>query len=179
FKQEMKTVFVMGGSLGARSINEAIDNNIDAFKKNNLQLIWQTGKLYAGLAAKAEEEKSNVWTNAFITRMEYAYAAADVVVARAGAMTIAEISVVGKAAVFVPYPFASEDHQAANAMALVKKNAAIMVRDADVKLHLMETLLDLVNDEKKIHELGINISQMSNTQADETIANEILKTIHK
>jgi UDP-N-acetylglucosamine--N-acetylmuramyl-(pentapeptide) pyrophosphoryl-undecaprenol N-acetylglucosamine transferase len=178
-KPEMKTVFVMGGSLGATSINETIRNNIDAFKKNNLQLIWQTGKLYAGLAAKAEEEKSNIWTNAFITRMEYAYSAADVVVARAGAMTIAEISVVGKAAVFVPYPFASEDHQAANALTLVKKRAALMVRDADVKTKLIDTVLKLIPDEKLIHQLETNISEMSNTQADEKIANEILKAIKK
>ncbi|MEP6948407.1 MAG: undecaprenyldiphospho-muramoylpentapeptide beta-N-acetylglucosaminyltransferase [Ginsengibacter sp.] len=176
-RPEMKTVFVMGGSLGAASINQTIDDNIDAFKKNNLQLIWQTGKLYAGLAAKAEEEKSNIWTNAFIDRMEYAYGAADVVVARAGAMTIAEISVVGKAAVFVPYPFASEDHQAANALALVRKQAALMVRDADVKTNLIGTVIELVQDEKLIRELETNISKMSNTQADETIANEILKTI--
>lgn len=176
---EMKTVFVMGGSLGARSINETTNDNIDAFKKNNLQLIWQTGKLYAGLAAKAGEEKSNIWTNAFITRMEYAYGAADVVVARAGAMTIAEISVVGKAAVFVPYPFASEDHQAANALALVKKDAALMIRDADVKTKLIDTILGLIQDEKLIRRLETNISKMSNTQADETIVNEILKTIKK
>jgi UDP-N-acetylglucosamine--N-acetylmuramyl-(pentapeptide) pyrophosphoryl-undecaprenol N-acetylglucosamine transferase len=178
-KPEMKTVFVMGGSLGARSINETIHNNIDAFRKNNLQLIWQTGKSDAGLAAKAEEEKSNIWTNAFITRIEYAYSAADVVVARAGAMTIAEISAVGKAAVFVPYPFASEDHQAANALALVKKQAALMVRDADVKTKLMDTVLGLVQDEKLIQQLETNVSKMRNTQADEIIAGEILKTIKK
>ena len=178
-KPEMKTVFVMGGSLGARSINETIDKNIDAFKKNSLQLIWQTGKSYSGLAAKAEEEKSNIWTNAFITRMEYVYTAADVIVARAGAMTIAEVSAVGKAAVFVPYPFASEDHQAANALALVKNHAALMVRDADVKTKLINTVLELVQDEKLIHQLETNILKMSNTQADETIANEILKTIKK
>jgi UDP-N-acetylglucosamine--N-acetylmuramyl-(pentapeptide) pyrophosphoryl-undecaprenol N-acetylglucosamine transferase len=178
-KPELKTVFVMGGSLGAKSINETIDKNIDAFKKNNLQLIWQTGKLFAGQAAKAEEEKNNIWTNAFITRMEYAYAAADVVVARAGAMTIAELAVVGKAVVLVPYPFAAEDHQAANALALVKKNAALMVRDADVQTRLMDTILGLIHDDKKINELETNILKMSNIHADETIANEILKTIKK
>lgn len=176
-KPELKTVFVMGGSLGAKSINETIEKNIDAFKKNNLQLIWQTGKSFAGQAAKAEEEKSNIWTNAFITRMEYAYAAADIVVARAGAMTIAELAAVGKAAVFVPYPFASEDHQAENALALVRKEAAIMVRDADVQKHLMDTLLALIKDEKKINELEKNIAKTATKHADETIANEILKTI--
>jgi UDP-N-acetylglucosamine--N-acetylmuramyl-(pentapeptide) pyrophosphoryl-undecaprenol N-acetylglucosamine transferase len=178
-KPDVKTVFVMGGSLGAKSINETIDKNIEAFKKNNLQLIWQTGKSFAGQATRVEEEKNNIWTNAFITRMEYAYAAADIVVARAGAMTIAELAVVGKAAVFVPYPFASEDHQAENALALVRKEAAIMVRDADVQKHLMNTLLDLVNNEKKIHELETNILKTGNANADETIANEILKTIEK
>jgi UDP-N-acetylglucosamine--N-acetylmuramyl-(pentapeptide) pyrophosphoryl-undecaprenol N-acetylglucosamine transferase len=178
-KPDVKTVFVMGGSLGAKSINETIDKNIDTFKKNNLQLIWQTGKSFAGQAAKAEEEKNNIWTNAFITRMEYAYAAADIIVARAGAMTIAELALVGKAAVFVPYPFASEDHQAENALALVRKEAAIMVRDADVQKHLIDTLLELVKDEKKIHELETNILKTANGHADETIANEILKTIKK
>jgi UDP-N-acetylglucosamine--N-acetylmuramyl-(pentapeptide) pyrophosphoryl-undecaprenol N-acetylglucosamine transferase len=174
---EMKTVFVMGGSLGATSINETIDANIDAFKKNGLQLIWQTGKLYAAQAAKAEEDRNNIWTNAFVNRMELAYAAADVVVARSGAMTIAELSVVGKASVFVPYPFAAEDHQAMNAIALVKQNAALMVRDADVHAHLMETVLALIKDDKKIQELQINILKNGNVKADEAIANEILKEI--
>ena len=178
-KPGLKTVLVIGGSLGARSINETIEKNIDVFKKNNLQLIWQTGKLFAGQAAKAEEEQNNIWTNAFIGKMEYAYAAADIVVSRAGAMSVAEIAVTGKATIFVPYPFAAEDHQAANALALVKKNAAIMVRDADVKLHLVDTVLKLIKDEKKIKEMEINISAMGNTNADATIANEILKTIDK
>jgi UDP-N-acetylglucosamine--N-acetylmuramyl-(pentapeptide) pyrophosphoryl-undecaprenol N-acetylglucosamine transferase len=176
-KPGIKTVFVMGGSLGARSINETIHDNIETFRKNNLQLIWQTGKSYAGLAAKAEEEKNNIWTNAFIDRMEYAYGAADVVVARAGAMTIAEISVVGKAAVFVPYPFASEDHQAANALALVRRQAALMVRDADVKTKLIGTVVELMQDENLIHQMETNITKMGNTQADETIAKEIFKII--
>lgn len=176
-KPDIKTIFVMGGSLGAKSINETIDENINVFKKNNLQLIWQTGKQFAAQAAKAEEEKSNMYTNAFISKMENAYAAADVVVARAGAMTIAELEAVGKAAVFVPYPFAAEDHQAANALALVKKNAALMVRDADVQKHLMETILELIKDEKKIIELEKNISELKNINADEKIATEILKSI--
>ena len=174
---DLKTVFVMGGSLGATSINETIDANIDVFKKNGLQLIWQTGKVFAGRAAKAEEDRNNIWTNAFIDRMELAYAAADVVVARSGAMTIAELSVVGKASVFVPYPFAAEDHQAMNAMALVKQDAALMVRDADVHSHLIETVLALIKDDKKIQELQINILKNGNTKADEIIASEILKEI--
>jgi UDP-N-acetylglucosamine--N-acetylmuramyl-(pentapeptide) pyrophosphoryl-undecaprenol N-acetylglucosamine transferase len=178
-KTGMKTVFVMGGSLGAKSINEVIEENIDVFKENDLQLIWQTGKNYAGKAAGAEEEKTNIWTNAFINKMEYAYAAADVVIARSGAMTIAEMCVVKKAAIFVPYPFAAEDHQAVNAGNLVKRNAAMMVLDGEVKTKLIPALLGLVKNDKLIEELENNISKLSNTNADEIIAQEILKKIKK
>jgi UDP-N-acetylglucosamine--N-acetylmuramyl-(pentapeptide) pyrophosphoryl-undecaprenol N-acetylglucosamine transferase len=176
-KPEYKTVFVIGGSLGAKSINETIDKHIDTFQKNRLQLIWQTGKAFAAQAAKAEVEKNNIWTNAFITRMEYAYAAADVVVSRSGAMTIGELSVVGRASIFVPYPFAAEDHQAENALTLVRQNAALMIRDADVETKLMDTILELVKDEKKIKELEVNILKNGNTKADEVIAKEILQAI--
>jgi UDP-N-acetylglucosamine--N-acetylmuramyl-(pentapeptide) pyrophosphoryl-undecaprenol N-acetylglucosamine transferase len=173
----VKTVFVMGGSLGAKSINETVEENIDFFKKNNLQLIWQTGKNYAANAAKAEEERVNIWTNAFIDKMENAYAAADVVIARSGAMTVAEMCVTGKPAIFVPFPFAAEDHQTANAMTLVDKNAALMIPDAKVKSDLFPRLLDLINDEELMKKLSENISKMSNTKADEIIAEEILKKV--
>jgi UDP-N-acetylglucosamine--N-acetylmuramyl-(pentapeptide) pyrophosphoryl-undecaprenol N-acetylglucosamine transferase len=176
-KPGIKTVFVMGGSLGAKSINTTIEENIDVFKKNNLQLIWQTGKGYAATAAKAEEERMNIWTNAFIDKMEFAYKAADIVIARAGAMTVAEICVVKKPAIFVPYPFAAEDHQTANALFLVKKNAAIMVDDKDVKTLLIPALLELINDNERIEEIENNISRVENLKADEIIATEILKNI--
>lgn len=176
---DKKTVFVMGGSLGARSINETIEENIDVFKKNNLQLIWQTGKNYAAKAAKEEEERMNIWTNAFINKMEYAYAAADAIVARSGAMTIAEMCVVGKPAIFVPYPFSAEGHQVANAKGLVEKKAALMVLDGEVKERLMPELLRLVNDRELIEQLKDNILKLGNTNADEVIAHEILKKIKK
>ena len=178
-KPDQKTVFVMGGSLGAKSINEVIDENINVFKKNNLQLIWQTGKSYAAKAAGEEVERMNIWTNAFIDKMENAYSAADVVIARSGAMTIAEMCVVGKPAIFVPYPFSAEDHQTANAMALVNKKAGLIVRDAEVKEKLIPELLHLINDEGLMRELENNISRLSNTNADEMIAKEILKQINK
>lgn len=178
-KPGIKTVFVMGGSLGAKSINETIEANIDVFKKNNLQLIWQTGKNYAANAAKVEEERMNIWTNAFIDKMEYAYAAADIVVARSGAMTVAEMCVTGKPAIFVPFPFAAEDHQTANAMALVNQNAALIVPDAEVKTRLIPDLLELMNREPLMKELSENIVKLSNTNADEVIATEILKNINE
>jgi UDP-N-acetylglucosamine--N-acetylmuramyl-(pentapeptide) pyrophosphoryl-undecaprenol N-acetylglucosamine transferase len=176
-KPEIKTVFIMGGSLGAKSINETIEKNVHVFKENNLQLIWQTGKLFSGKTGIETNTDKNIRRSEFINRMEYAYAAADIVVARSGAMTIAELCVVEKASILVPYPFASEGHQAANALALVREHAALMVRDADVEETLMDTILNLVKDEKKIGELQVNISKLSITNADEIIANEILKTI--
>lgn len=176
-KPGLKTVFVMGGSLGAKSINETIEANIDSFKKNNLQLIWQTGKPFAERAARAEEDRSNIWTNAFINKMEYAYNAADIVVSRSGAMAIAELCVVGKPAIFVPYPFAAEDHQAVNAMALVQKQAALMVRDDETQSKLMSTILELAQDPQKIETLETNISKIGISNADEIIATEVLKNI--
>ncbi|MDE3184691.1 MAG: undecaprenyldiphospho-muramoylpentapeptide beta-N-acetylglucosaminyltransferase [Bacteroidota bacterium] len=176
---ELKTVFVMGGSLGAKSINETIEENIDLFKKNKLQLIWQTGKNFAPHAAKAEEERTNMWSNAFIDKMENAYAAADVVISRSGAMTVAELCVVAKPAIFVPYPFAAEDHQTVNAAVLVNKKAALMVPDAKAKSELFPCLLQLVNDEQQMKELKNNISKLGNVNADEIIATEILNKINR
>src|SRR5687767_10800611 len=112
--EEKKTVLVVGGSLGARSINEAIDNGLEKLLQAGLQLIWQTGKSFAAKAAARAVENKSVWANEFITKMENAYAAADIVIARSGAMTVAEICVVQKPTVFVPYPFAAEDHQTVN-----------------------------------------------------------------
>ncbi len=175
----MKTVFVMGGSLGAKSINETIEENIDLFKKNKLQLIWQTGKNFAAQAAKVEEERSNIWSNAFIDKMENAYAAADVVISRSGAMTVAELCVVGKPAIFIPYPFAAENHQTVNASALVNKKAALMVPDAKAKSELFPCLLQLVNNEQQMKELKENISKLGSVNADEVIATEVLNKINK
>ena len=176
-KEGMKTIFVMGGSLGAKSINQAIENNLEIFRQNNLQLIWQTGNLFASIAATAEEERTNIWTNAFITNMEYAYAAADIVVSRAGAMAIAELCIVGKPVIFVPYPHAAEDHQTVNANALVAQHAGLLVKDNDVDSQLINAILELTKDEVKANILRENILKLGNTNADELIADEILNTI--
>jgi len=119
----------------------------------------------------------NIWTNAFIDKMENAYAAADVVIARSGAMTVAEMCAVGKPVIFVPFPFAAEDHQTINAQVLVDKNAALMVPDAKVKSDLFPCLLDLIKNETLMHELAENISKLSNTKADEVIAEQILNKV--
>ncbi|MCC6286518.1 MAG: undecaprenyldiphospho-muramoylpentapeptide beta-N-acetylglucosaminyltransferase [Chitinophagaceae bacterium] len=172
-----KTILVTGGSLGAKSINEAIAAGIDAFEKNNVQLIWQSGKPFAEQARKIAEGKKGIWTNDFITKMEYAFAAADVVISRAGAMSVAELCVVKQAVVFVPYPFAAEDHQTVNARRLTEKGAALMVKDSEAKDKLVQTAIDLALNENEKQQLKNNISKLAITDADEVVANEVLKVI--
>lgn len=173
-----RTVLVSGGSLGAKSINETVASNIDDFDKNNLQLIWQTGKNYSPDAAHIEVERNNMWSNAFINRMDLAYAASDVVVARAGALTLAELCVQGKASILVPFPFAAEDHQTVNAMVLVNRDAAIHVSNSKVSEALMPALLDLLSDQQRIEKLEKNISLLGITNADTVIAQEILNHLN-
>jgi UDP-N-acetylglucosamine--N-acetylmuramyl-(pentapeptide) pyrophosphoryl-undecaprenol N-acetylglucosamine transferase len=172
-----KTVLIVGGSLGAKSINEAIEKGIDELMAADLQLIWQTGKTEAARWKKAAESKSNVWVSDFITQMQHGYAAADIVISRAGAMAIAELCVVKKPVLFVPYPFAAEDHQTVNAQNLVQKKAALMVKDSEAKEKLVSNLLALANDEQKQVELKNNIAALAVTDADRRVADEILKTI--
>ncbi len=172
-----KTILSIGGSLGAKSINEAIDKNITAFAENDLQLIWQTGKPYAEKGKAAAAGKSNIWAGDFITQMEYAYAAADMVVSRSGAMAIAELCVAEKPVVFVPFPYAAEDHQTVNAQSLVNKNAGIMVKDGEALDKLVPAILQLSKNEQQQSELKNNIGKLGITNADEIIATEILKQL--
>ncbi|MBC7829428.1 MAG: undecaprenyldiphospho-muramoylpentapeptide beta-N-acetylglucosaminyltransferase [Chitinophagaceae bacterium] len=172
-----KTVLASGGSLGAKGINEAIEADLDEFEKNDVQLIWQTGKPFAEKARSLTAGKKNIWTNDFITQMEYAYGAADVVISRAGAMAIAELCVVQKPVVFVPFPFAAENHQTVNAEKLVSKNAGLMIKDNESKQKLVNTVIDLVKDESRQQQLKENIAKLAITDADEIVAKEILKVI--
>ncbi|RYY15041.1 MAG: undecaprenyldiphospho-muramoylpentapeptide beta-N-acetylglucosaminyltransferase [Chitinophagaceae bacterium] len=168
-------VLVTGGSLGALGINEAIKTKLDMFAENELQLIWQTGKSFLQKAKEAAEGKSNIWVNDFITKMEYAYAAADIVVSRAGAMAIAELCVVRKPVVFVPFPYAAEDHQTANALKLVNKNAGLMVTDKEAAVKLVDVVATLAKDKNKQQVLKQNIAKLAITDADEVIAREVLR----
>ena len=174
-----KTVLAIGGSLGAKNINEALIEGIDEFIKNDLQLIWQTGKPFIDKGREIAAGKSNIWVSDFIAQMEYAYGAADVVISRSGAMSIAELAVMGKPAVLVPFPFAAEDHQTVNAQKLVDKNAAEMISDADASAQLVNTVIGLSKNEKRQQALKENISKIAVINADELIANEILNTINK
>ena len=172
-----KTILSIGGSLGAKSINETIDKNLAVFAENDLQLIWQTGKPYAAKAKQSAEGKGNIWANDFIVQMEYAYAAGDLVISRSGAMAIAELEVVKKPVVFVPFPFAAEDHQTVNAQSLVNKNAGIMVKDSEALDKLIPAIIRLAKDEQRETTLKTNIGMLGIINADEIIANEILNSI--
>ncbi len=172
-----KTVLSVGGSLGAKSINEALDKNLEAFVENDLQLIWQTGKPYAAKGSERAADKANIWASDFITQMENAYAAADLVISRSGAMAIAELCVMKKAVIFVPFPYAAEDHQTVNAQSLVNKNAGIMIKDSEALELLVPAIIQLSKDDNKQQELKSNISNLAINNADEIIATEILKAI--
>jgi UDP-N-acetylglucosamine--N-acetylmuramyl-(pentapeptide) pyrophosphoryl-undecaprenol N-acetylglucosamine transferase len=174
-----KTILSIGGSLGAKSINEAIYQNINLFEENNLQLIWQTGKPFEEKAKLLVADKKNIYTASFIVNMEKAYAAADVVISRSGAMAIAELCVKEKPAVFVPYPFAAEDHQTVNAQNLVDNNAGILISDNEAKQKLMPTIIALAKNEDQQKVLALHISKMAVTNADEIIAQEILQSLKK
>jgi UDP-N-acetylglucosamine--N-acetylmuramyl-(pentapeptide) pyrophosphoryl-undecaprenol N-acetylglucosamine transferase len=172
-----KTLLVIGGSLGARSINLSVEAHIDAFIKADVQVVWQTGKLFIDQALKAVETKGakNFRVQPFITTMDQAYAVADVVLSRAGASSISELCIVGKPSVLVPFPFAAEDHQTKNAMALVKRNAAILVPDAQAMEHACEKALALLDDDARRNELSANIREMALPNADTDIAEEVLR----
>jgi UDP-N-acetylglucosamine--N-acetylmuramyl-(pentapeptide) pyrophosphoryl-undecaprenol N-acetylglucosamine transferase len=173
----VKTVLVIGGSLGAKSINEAVKDNLELFEKNNLQLIWQTGVHFYATAKDATAHRPMVFVSDFIQRMDYAYAAADVVISRSGAMSVSELSIVRKPVIFVPYPFAAEDHQTANAMNLVEKNAAMMIADKDAREKLIPAIVDLAKNENKQEDMKINMGIFAIPDADKRVADEIIKIL--
>lgn len=174
---DLMTVLSTGGSLGAKTINEAVEAGLDEFDKNKLQLIWQTGKPFAAKAREAATGRLNVWTNDFISGMEYAFAAADIVISRSGAMSLAELCVVKKPAVLVPYPYAAEDHQTVNASFLVDRDAALMVNDSQAGNRLIPEIVGLARDREKQKLLSENISRLAVPDADRRIASEVFKMI--
>ncbi|MDR1170698.1 MAG: undecaprenyldiphospho-muramoylpentapeptide beta-N-acetylglucosaminyltransferase [Prevotellaceae bacterium] len=170
-------VLALGGSLGARTINESIAGGLQEFEKNNIQLIWQTGKHYFDTAAKFAEGKPFVRVFDFIYKMNYAFSAADIIVSRAGAGTISELCIVGKPAVLVPSPNVAEDHQTKNAMSLVNKNAAIAVKDEDARNKLVATVIELLGNKSCTDGLKSNISKLAMPDAAKEIANRILMIV--
>lgn len=170
-----KTLLVTGGSLGAKGINEAVGASIRLLKEKGIQLIWQTGTSYADKARSLCDPYKGCWTGPFIQSMVHAYAAADLVVSRAGAMTIAELCITGKPAVFVPYPFAAEDHQTVNAMLLVDKGAALLVKDREAAEQLIPTVIQLLENNAALNEMKDKIKERAMPDADKKIAHAIMK----
>jgi len=172
-----KTILVVGGSLGARGINEAIDSGLKSIADNNIQLIWQTGKLYFKTAKEKMKPYIHQNMNAvdFISRMDFAYSVADLVISRAGAGAISELCVVAKPSILVPLPSAAEDHQTKNAMALVNKNAAILVSEIDAKNNLVNEAITLIKQVEKLKQLSENAQSLSMPNSTHRIAMEVLK----
>jgi UDP-N-acetylglucosamine--N-acetylmuramyl-(pentapeptide) pyrophosphoryl-undecaprenol N-acetylglucosamine transferase len=176
---EKKTLLVTGGSLGALTLNDSIKAGIPAITAAGIQVIWQCGSYYYEKlqAELGDTLPESIKLMPFLERMDYAYAAADVIVARAGAGTISELCVIGKPVVLVPSPNVADDHQTKNANALVQKHAALMVRDAVARDELVPTVLGLFKDEAKQRELEEQIKMLALADADEVIAQEVLSLI--
>jgi UDP-N-acetylglucosamine--N-acetylmuramyl-(pentapeptide) pyrophosphoryl-undecaprenol N-acetylglucosamine transferase len=175
-QEDRITVLIIGGSLGAKSINEGIEANLVEIMKEDVQVIWQTGKPFYEQAKKQSEGyNSRIKVFDFISEMDYAYAAADVVISRAGALAIAELCIAGKPVIFVPYPFAAEDHQTSNATALVNNDAALLVKDSEVKTELLKKLKTVLQDKNMQNTMSQNLKKMAIKDADERIANKVIE----
>lgn len=175
-----KTILVIGGSLGARTINNSIAAGIEKIPQN-IQLIWQSGKGYDTQAKKVLDEKKpeNIKQMPFISRMDMAYKAADLVISRAGASSISELCLLGKPVILIPSPNVAEDHQTKNAQALSTKNAALMIRDCDAQNLLIDTALKTVQDETSLKNMSDNISKMAQRDSATRIADIIFELVTK
>ena len=174
-----QTILVLGGSLGARTINESIAQNLDLLAKEDCQMLWQTGKLYHNemLTRSENADKKQLKVLEFIKNMDEAYAAADIIITRAGALSVSELQVVGKPVIFVPSPNVAEDHQTKNAQALTKENAALMVTDTMAVKELLPAAFELLKDIEKQKKLSENIRKMAKPKATENIVSIIFKMI--
>jgi UDP-N-acetylglucosamine--N-acetylmuramyl-(pentapeptide) pyrophosphoryl-undecaprenol N-acetylglucosamine transferase len=175
-KGDKKVVVIVGGSLGARTLNESVLASLNLITESDVDVIWQTGKYYYPEMLKRLEANScpNLQVHEFLSRMDYAYAVADMVISRAGAGTISELCLVEKPVVLVPSPNVAEDHQTKNAMALVEKNAAVMVTDAEAKEKLFTVTLGLLSDASKLKAMSENIAKLAKPNAATDIATIVL-----
>ena len=172
---ERKTVMVLGGSLGARRINQLIEQQLEFFKQHNVQLLWQCGKLYHEEYKKHDSDTVRVM--AFINKMDHAYGAADFIISRSGASSVSELCLVGKPVIFIPSPNVAEDHQTKNAQALTSKNAAILLRESELESRFKAVFEELKESEEKQAELSSNIKRLALPKATEHIVDEIEKLL--
>tara|TARA_B110000090_G_C13270117_1_gene403824 strand:- start:443 stop:997 length:555 start_codon:yes stop_codon:yes gene_type:complete len=175
------TVLVIGGSLGARTINVSILNGLDVFKSNKLNLIWQTGKEFSDNASAAVEKikTKGINTYSFIKEIDLAYKAADIIISRAGAIAISELCSIGKPVILIPSPNVAENHQFKNAQSLVNKNAALLVNDVDSNDKLVESIISLYKDDDLKDKLSINIKKMEVKNSASIISKHALDLLKK
>ena len=182
---QKKTLLIVGGSLGARTINQSISAHLKTLNEADIQIIWQTGKFYIDDVRRAAEsvfsdlqsETSKIIVTDFVSRMDYAYSVADLVISRAGASSISELCLLEKPVILVPSPNVAEDHQTQNALALVRKNAAIMIKDSDACEQLVPEALKLIQDDEKLKNLSQNIAHLAQKNSANRIADEVMKLI--
>ncbi|MFC5682651.1 undecaprenyldiphospho-muramoylpentapeptide beta-N-acetylglucosaminyltransferase [Flavobacterium sp. MAHUQ-51] len=172
-----KTLLVLGGSLGARRINQLIEKELDTILAQNVQIIWQCGKLYFEDYKKYNSE--NVQVVAFIERMDFVYAAADIIISRAGASSVSELCIVGKPVIFIPSPNVAEDHQTKNAKAIVDKKGAILLKETQLNSEFSLVFEALLKDAEKQNQLSENIKELALPEATQQIADEVVKLIRK
>ncbi len=172
---EKPVILVIGGSLGARTVNDSIAGGIERFDNAEIQVVWQTGKYYAEECERKAEDSKFVKAQAFISDMATAYRAADIVISRAGASSISELCLLGKASILVPSPNVAEDHQTKNARALSDKNAAIFVADKDARAQLVDEAIRLVSDKSRIASLETEVKKLAYHNSAEVIAKEVIK----
>lgn len=175
-------VLMVGGSLGARTLNQSVLKNLDKIAESPIQFIWQTGGYYSKSIQEELAKKgkpANLFVTDFIGKMDEAYAAADLVISRAGASSISELCLLGKPSILVPSPNVAEDHQTHNAMALVNRNAALLVKDVEAEEKLLPLAIETVADAKKLSTLGANALEMAFKNSADVIADEVLKLAEK
>ena len=177
FDPNKKTILLVGGSLGARTVNESVMQHLDLVEQSGVQFVWQTGKYYyADLQQQLQgRHLPNLKMTDFIADMGTAYRAADLVISRAGASSISEFCLIGKPVILVPSPNVAEDHQTKNALALADRDAALYVKDADAPATLLKLAIDTVNDEARLKSLSVNIRQLALPDSAEIIAKEVIK----
>ncbi|CDF80662.1 undecaprenyl-N-acetylglucosamine-N-acetylmuramyl-(pentapeptide) pyrophosphoryl-undecaprenol N-acetylglucos amine transferase (GT28) [Formosa agariphila KMM 3901] len=173
---EKKTLLVLGGSLGSKRINELIEKEIDYLQTRNVQIIWQCGKLYYD-KYKINGNTKNVQVHAYLNNMDFAYAAADIIISRAGASSVSELCIVGKPVIFIPSPNVAEDHQTKNAMAIVKENAALLIQESDLDVDFENKFSQLIESKEKQNILSENIKKLALVNATKDIVDEVEKLL--
>lgn len=179
---QKKTILIVGGSLGARTVNESVMHHLDMVKGSGVQFIWQTGKYYNASIMEQLKDKGELnmlKVTDFISDMGAAYKAADIVISRAGASSISEFCLIGKPVILVPSPNVTEDHQTKNALALVDKDAALYVKDADAPQQVVKLAIDTVKDDARLAQLSANIKTLALPNSADIIADEVIKLAHK